>query len=155
MKDIYVAAERKTIIGSAVVGAVAGALTWVLNLPLQRFFVEPVFCRNADNFTACANGGSIAFNIALAIAAALAVVALVKISGYRPLLVAIAVVATLWNANRWLGVQTWWEATLWMTMLSALAYLLYSWVARVAAFPLSVVVMVVLVVIARLVVASA
>ena len=152
MKDIYVAAESRTIISSAVIGAVAGLLTWGLNLLLQKYFVEPVFCRSADNFAVCANGGTVSFNIALVLVAILSVVALVKVSGYRPLLVAIAAVVTFWGANQWLGVQAWWEASLWLAILMSIAYLMYSWIARVASFPVSVILMVIVVIAARFVI---
>ena len=153
MKDIYVVSTRSAVIGSAIIGLVAGALTWGLSLVLQRYFVEPVFCHSVDSFGVCANGGTIAFNIALVVTAVAAVVALVRVEGYRPLLVAIAAVATLWSANTWLGVQSWWEATLWLSLLSMLAYLVYSWVARITIFPISVLLMAIIVVAGRLIVA--
>ena len=152
MKDMYVTAEPKTIIATGIIGAIVGALTWGVNLLVQRFFIEPVFCRSADNFSVCANGGSLAFNIALVLLAVAAVAALVKIGGYRPLLVAIAVVISFWSANSWLGVQTWWEATLWLSLLMAVAYIGFSWVARIASFPISVAAMVIVVILARLVI---
>lgn len=155
MKDMYVVATRLTVIGSAIVGLVAGALTWGLSLVLQRYFVEPVFCHSVDSFGVCANGGTIGFNIALLIVAVAAVVALVRVEGYRPLLVAIAAIATLWSANTWLGVHTWWEATLWMSLLSMIAYLVYSWIARITIFPVSVLLMAIVVVAARLIIATA
>ena len=151
MKDFYVPAETRTIVNSTVVGAVAGALTWGLSLLVQKYFLEPVFCRSSDSFMACANGGSISFNLSLIIVSIAAVAALVRVGGYRPLLVAIAAVATLWSANEWLGAFVWWEAVLWLTVLSAAAYLVYSWVARVTSFPASVVIMVMAVVAARLI----
>ena len=155
MKEFYVQARMATIIASGVIGAVAGAATWGLKTLVERFFVEPVFCRSADSFSLCSNGGTLAFNIALVIMALVAVVALVRAGGYRPLLVAIAAVATLWSANTWLGVQVWWEAAIWLSILSAIAYLIYSWIARISMFAVSVVLMIVIIVVARLVVASA
>lgn len=151
---MYVVATRGTIIGSAVIGLVSGALSWGLSLVLQKYFVEPVFCRSADSFGICANGGTLAFNLALVLVAIAAVIALVRVEGYRPLLVAIAAVATLWSANTWLGVQSWWEATLWMAFLSMMAYLVYSWIARITVFPVSVLLMVIIIVGARLIVAA-
>lgn len=152
MKDMYVIATRRAIVGSALVGALTGALTWVFNLLLQRFFIDPVFCRSADNFSICANGGTYAFNSALIILSIIAVVALVRVGGYRPLLVVIAAVATLWSANTWLGVNSWWEATLWMSFLSMLTYLVHSWLARIINFPISVLLMAIIVITARIIV---
>lgn len=152
MKDMYVIATRSTIIGSLVTGVLAGALTWGISLFLQRYVIEPIFCRNADSFSVCANGGTYAFNIALILTAFLAVIALVRLGGYRPLLVAFAVVATLWSANTWLGVNSWWEATLWISFLSGLAYLVYSWIARITSFPFSVLLMALVVVAARVII---
>jgi hypothetical protein len=154
MKDMYVVASRTTIIGSGLIGFVSGALAWGISLVLQKYFIEPIFCHSVTSFGICSNGGTYAFNTALIIAAIVAVIALVRVEGYRPLLVAIATVATLWSANTWLGVQSWWEATLWMALLSALAYLVYSWIARIVNFPVSVVLMVLVVVAARLIIAT-
>ena len=152
MKDFYVTAETRTILATGIIGAVTGALTWGLNLLLQRFFIEPVFCRSADSFSVCANGGMVAFNIALVVMAIVSVVALVRFGGYRPLLVAIAVIISFWSAGAWLGVLRWYEAALWLTLLMAVAYVGYSWVARIKSFPISVVAMALVVILARLVI---
>jgi hypothetical protein len=152
MKDMYVIATRKTVIGSALIGVIAGAVTWGLNLLLQRFFIEPVFCRTADSFSICANGGTYAFNTALIVIAILSVIALVRVGGYRPLLVAIAAVATLWSANTWLGVYSWWEAALWLSVLSGFTFLGFSWIARIINFPVSVLLMAIVVILARIIV---
>lgn len=152
MKEWYVISDRKTLIGTGVVGFSAGVLTWLVSMGLSKYFVEPIFCRNPNSFTACASGGTIAFDMALILVAIAAVAGLVRVNGYRPLLVAIAAVATLWSANRWLGVLSWWEASLWLGLLMAIAYLMYSWLCRLLSFPLSIAAVVVVVVLARLIV---
>ena len=129
---------------TTVVGLAVGAGTWLLSLLLQSVFVEPVFCRSADSFGACANGGTISIVIALAVMNILGLFALIRLGIYRPLLIVIVSLLTLAGIHSWLGGFSWYEASLWYALLFGLTYTLYAWIARLNSFLLALIVMVVL-----------
>jgi hypothetical protein len=139
-----------TLFGALVMGAIVGALVMGGGVLLEQYFVEPVFCQSADSFTLCANGGSLANNIATVLIGIVGAVGLVKLSVYRPLLVVIAAAATLWNANMWLGALPWFEALAWYAGLYAVAYVAFAWVLRLTNFIGAFVLMIALIVGARL-----
>ena len=139
-----------THIGSiAIVGALVGIATWLLSMLFQATIVEPLFCRSADAFTTCNNGGSIAFSAAAIIAHIGGLYALVRIGTYRPLLVVLATIVTLWGIQVWLGTLVWFEATVAYGFVVAIAYALYAWLARIVTFWLSAVFILVVIILAR------
>ena len=143
------------LVPAFVIGALVGAVGWLFNLLIVNYFVDPVFCNNPDSVGACMNGGTIAWVLAHLLVVAASIVAMVRFAIYRPLLVAIAVIAAVWGINGWLGGLNWWSATLWQALVFGLGYAAFAWVARITQFWFAVVAMVIIVVIARLVLASA
>lgn len=139
----------KTVFVVMLLGAFIGALTMGASYLLEQYFVDPVFCRSADNFALCSNGGSLAYNLAVVLVGIVGAVGLVKMSIYRPLLVVIAASATLWNANMWLGMLPWYEMLAWLSVLFAATYALYAWVLRITNFVIAFFLMIVLIVAAR------
>lgn len=143
--------ELGTIIRLLVVGVVTGALGWLLYMAISKYFIVPVFCRSADAFAICNNGGTIAWIAAHLIVAVGAVAVLARMGVYRPLLVAIAVIASLWSAHAWLGVMPWWMGMVWQAGLFGLAFALFGWLARATNLIFVVVLTVILVVLSRLI----
>ncbi len=132
------------------VGLVTGVVGWLLYWLLANYFVSPIFCSTTDTFGLCKNGGTIAWISAHVVASVLAVIALAQLAVYRPLLVVIAALASLWSAHSWLGVLPWWQGLIAQGILFAIAFAVFGWIARVANFWLTVIVIVVLVVVARI-----
>lgn len=116
------------------VGAVAGALGWLLYLGVATYFIEPVFCRSAETFTICRSGGTVAWVTAHLVVLAAAVAVLARLAIYRPLLVVLAVLASLWGAHGWLGGMTWYAGVGWQALLFAAAFAAFGWIARTANF---------------------
>lgn len=134
----------------AIVGALVGIATWLLSLLLQTAVIEPLFCRSADQFAICGSGGTIAFSIAAVIAHIAGLFALVRIGTYRPLLVVLATIVTLWGIQLWLGSLQWFEATLFYGFVVAVCYALYAWLSRVVSFGVTVAIILVVIVLTRL-----
>jgi hypothetical protein len=134
---------------TAAAGALVGSLTWVLSLFLQRALIEPVFCRSADAFTACANGGTTSIVLSLIAMNIIGLVILNRLGIYRPLLVILAALATLAGVNGWLGGLSWYEASLWYGLVFAAAYALYTWIARLTSFTSALIAMMVVIIIFR------
>ena len=138
------------IVSIAIIGALVGITTWLLSMLLQSAVIEPLFCRSADAFSACNNGGSIAFSTAAVLAHIAGLYALVRIGTYRPLLVVLATIVTLWGIQVWLGTLTWFEAALTYGFVVAVAYALYAWLSRIVTFWLAAVIILVAIVLSRL-----
>ena len=123
-----------SIVKLFVVGAVSGAAGWLLYLVIAHYFIDPVFCQNAGTFAVCKNGGTIAWATAHIIVMAAAVAALARFAVYRPLLVVLAVLISLWAAHTWLGGLVWYVGLLWQAVLFGIAVALFGQIARMTNF---------------------
>jgi len=138
----------------AISGAVVGALVWGVTILLQNIVIEPLLCRSADTLSMCGDAGSVASNAAAIIVGAVGVMVLVKLSVYRPLLISLAAIVTLWSAYKWLGDMSWLGSISWLALLYAFTYALYSWVVRIYYLPIAVAALIVIAIAARLVISS-
>jgi hypothetical protein len=143
--------ELAPIIRTFVVGLVTGAVGWLLYLAIAHFFVSPVFCRTAETFSVCQNGGTIAWITAHVLVVTAMVAVLARMAVYRPLLVALGVLLSVWGAYAWLGQLQWYQATAWQALLFGLAAVVFGWIARITSFPIALVLSVLLVIAARVV----
>lgn len=123
-----------SIVKLFVIGAVSGAAGWLLYLVIARYFIDPVFCQNAETFAVCKNGGTIAWATAHIIVMAAAVAVLARFAVYRPLLVVLAVFISLWAAHTWLGGLVWYVGLLWQAVLFGVAVALFGQIARMTNF---------------------
>lgn len=137
------------------VGAVAGAVGWALYLAISKFFIGPVFCASAETFSICQNGGTIAWFSAHVIVMVALVAVLARIAVYRPLLVAIGVLLSLWASHAWLGGMAWYVGLMWQALLFGIAVALFGWLARTTSFVVALVASTAVVIVARLVLLSA
>lgn len=126
--------DLAVIVRLFIVGAVSGAAGWLLYLAIAHYFIDPVFCRSAETFSVCRNGGTIAWISAHVIVMTAAVAVLARLAVYRPLLVVLGVLLSLWSAHSWLGGMEWYVGMLWQAMLFGLAVALFGWVARATNF---------------------
>lgn len=133
----------------AIVGALVGIATWLLSMLISSAVIEPLFCRSTETFSVCNNGGNISFSIAAVAAHIAGLFALVRTGTYRPLLVVLASVVTLWGLQVWLGNLAWFEATLFYAFVVAVSYALYAWLARIVSFGMSLAVILVVIILSR------
>jgi hypothetical protein len=138
-----------------VVGLVAGVVGWLLYLAVMHYFVSPVFCRNPETFSVCNNGGTIAWVSAHVIVMAATVAILARMAVYRPLLVVLGVLLSLWSTHAWLGGMEWYYGVIWQGILFGVAVALFGWVARTTSFVAALILTIVLVILARLVLMTA
>ncbi len=144
--------QPRQLVMPLVIGVVVGAGGWLLNMLLQNFLIEPIFCKSADSFTVCANGGTVAWGMAFVIAGIISVLVLARNTIYRPLLVVIMAFAALWGIGAWLAPMSWWMALLWSGVLFGLAYALFAWVASITRFWVALLISILLVVVSRLII---
>ena len=151
-RSVYITPDRRSVVGTLLTGLAVGIVGWLLNLAIQAWIIEPVFCRSPQTFAVCANGGTIAWVIAMILVSIASLLSLVRSGVFRPLLVVIASLIALWGVSLWLGPLAWWQAMLWHGALFAVAYGLFSWVARLSNFLLAVIVTTILIIASRFVV---
>lgn len=154
----YVAESKPAIIDQdirssmriALVGAIVGLLTWGLAQLLERFVLGGLFCGDEASHV-CMNVVAYSGNIAAIVMAVIGVVVLVRMSVYRPLLIALGAIISLWGLAAWVQSLGLIEQIAWTTGLYVLFYSLYAWVSRIRSAAVVVVVFVVVAVASRLV----
>lgn len=126
----------------ALLGLGIGAIAWALTLGLGQFIIGPIFCPN----NTCESTSVISGNIVLVVTAIAAMLAMVRLGVYRPMLIAIAVVATLWSMGGWLSGIVWYEALGWSSLMFMAAYTAYAWLVRPRNFFIVLVILLLLIV---------
>lgn len=145
----------RLLVSALVIGALVGIGGWAIDLFLQRYFIEPVFCASPDSVGVCENGSTIAWVLSHVLVVGASVVAMVGAMIYRPLLVALAALITVWGMGGWLDGLVWWNAMLWQALIFALAYGVYAWIARTVQFWIAALVTLLVVVLCRFVLSLA
>ncbi len=132
-------------------GAVAGAVTWLLALALERYLLTPFFCGADGSITICMNSTMIASNISAVMVGVMAVPILAMISMKRALLVVIAAVAALWGVAAWVA-GPWYVSLLWTVLGYAVVFAALAWINRLRGDLAAILFIVLFVVLARLVI---
>lgn len=130
-------------------GAAVGAAIIGLYLLLNHFVFSAVLCRPqapAD----CSQAPSYAMIVAQIVGIIGGIGVLVRLRVYRPLLVVLASLVSLWTLQQLILPFPWYGALIVAAILFGISYGLFAWVARVRSFVLALVITVVLVVIARI-----
>lgn len=129
-KPAIIDQDGRTAIRVAVVGVVLGVIAWGLTLFLERVVLGAVLCGD-ESSVQCANISAYAGNIAAVIVMIIGVVSLVKMSVYRPLLIALGTVVSLWGLAAWMKDLQYLESLAWTVLLYSVFYSLYAWIARI------------------------
>jgi hypothetical protein len=133
-----------------VFGATTGLIFWLLTILLQRYVVDPIVCKQALNATLCSNSTPISGNIAAILTAVAAIIFMVRAGIARPVVIAVATAALLWDLAAWTDGLFWLEAVVWSIVLYALTYALFSWITRYATLWVTIVLSLLIVVIIRI-----
>ncbi len=147
----FVDIDRQSLITAALIGLGVGILTWLISWFFQHVIFNSLICHSSA--ATCADNGNIAFNMAAVLMAIAGVVALVRSGIYRPVLVALGAIVSLWSLQDLLQGFVWFEALAWTAVLYALAYALFAWVLKIYNITIAVVLLIVLVVLARIAIA--
>lgn len=140
---------RSEMIMVALTGLGVGFVVTALTHLLDRYIFSAVLCQDAGA-AECANATNYALIVAMVIAGIGGLIALVQARIYRPLLVVLAAAASLWGLHGITANMQWYWSLLLTMVMFALAYALFTWMARIRMFLVSLIVIVVLVVLARL-----
>lgn len=114
----------------ATIGAALGVLYVILTSMIKMWIVEPLFCGQNLNVSACMNATDSAGNIANLIVFGAGLFALIRLGVLRPLLIALASAITVWGLAGWMEGIGWVETLLWAILAYALSYVTYAWISR-------------------------
>ncbi len=129
-------------------GALVGAITWLLALALERYMLTPFFCGGEDSVALCLNSTVVASNIAAVLVGVMTVPLLAMISMKRALLVVSAAVVALWGVAAWVA-GPWYVSLLWTIAAYAAVYAVLTWINRLRGDISAIVFVVLFVVLAR------
>ncbi len=139
------------MLAALAVGAFVGFFGWLLTLGIYNWALVPIFCRSDDTAAVCANADLTAWIIAHILIGVVGLFMLIRANIFRPLLVVLAALVTLWAVGLWFMSSAWWVGLLWGTALFAAAYALYTWLASIEKFFIAFVSTVVVVILMRLI----
>lgn len=143
----------REVLSVFLIGAGVGLLTALAYYLLERFIFSAVLCRDGAA-ASCGDAPTYATVVAMVIGALVGLVALVQARVYRPLLIVLAAVGTLWGLGSLVDDLEWYWALLIAVLLFGVTYSLYAWVARLRSFVLALIVAITLVVAARVILMS-
>ena len=133
-----------------VLGALLGIIFWVTALLIGHYIVEPLTCRQIVNASLCLDATPLAGKIATVLVAVIAVFALIRLNAARPIVLAVATAALLWDLSAWTLGLFWLEAIAWSIILYAVCFALFAWITRYAALWVTIVVSLLIVIAIRI-----
>lgn len=149
-KPPIIETNGKIMLRVLVTGLIVGIVSWALTFLLDRFILQAIFCHDAQA-AMCVSSYTYAGNIVGIIMAIVGVSVLVRLGVFRPLLIVLATLVSLWGLAGWVSDLRWFEALLWTAVLYAVCYVAYAWLARIRNAVVMVVIVAVVVVATRLV----
>lgn len=146
--DNLIELQPNQLIQVAVLGAIVGVIGWLLSLFIGQLILTPVMCGDTAR-SGCA-AVSVGGGIATVLAGLTGLMGLVRLSVYRPLLIVLAVVVSLWGMSDWVHSLAWFEALSWSVLLYGFAYTTFAWLVRPRQFVPVLVIVAVVVLLIRL-----
>lgn len=151
-EEFFISMSRNQAVRIAIAGAVAGLCLLGLAWLLDSYIFQAVMCQGDQ--ARCSDATGYAHATAAIMVAIGSVIALIRLQVFRPLLVVLATAISLWGLSVVTLALPWYLAIIACMALFALSYALFSWVARIRSFVVTIIVMVALVVIVRLVLSA-
>ena len=144
----FIDMSGRQFLGTVVVGLGAGILTWGLALILEQYVLNGMFCQTMMT-EQCAAVPSYARGVSAVVATAAAVFALVKLQIFRPLLVGLGAVISLWGVGATLATLPMGITVALYAGMFAVAYAAFTWIARLRSFWVAAALMILLIVAVR------
>lgn len=139
-QSFFLRMPRGEVLRIALLGLFVGIVVPLLSFGLEKFFIEPVFCKSPDSFGVCASGGLTAYYIATTLVSGIALILLINWTVFRPILIAAATAVALWGLQKYAGnmrEDNWAEYYTFSAVIFASAYLLFYWLMRARSFMVS------------------
>ena len=135
---------------TVVLGAIIGLVFWVVSVLLARYVIEPLVCRQVVDAAMCTNATPIAGMITTVLVAVAGIVAMVRMGIARPIIVAVATAALLWDLSAWTQGLFWLEAVSWSIILYGLTFALFAWITRYASLLMTIILSILVVLVIRI-----
>lgn len=132
-----------------ILGGIIGLSVWGLTFILNRYVFDAYFCGGGTS-DQCSSAGNYAAMLATIIGAVAALVALIRLRIYRPLLIVLAAAISLWGLAQYGLGLAWYQMALVLLVMYALALVTYGWIARLRQFWIALIATVVLVLLVRI-----
>lgn len=132
------------------IGAGLGLVFWIMTILLSNYVIEPLACRELTAAGNCSNAVVLGGNIATILTALVGIAVMVRLNVFRPIILAVATAALLWNLAGMTNGLFWAEALLWSIVLYAATYGLFAWISRYPTLWVSLVISILIVVIIRI-----
>lgn len=145
--DNLIELHPNQLIQVAILGAVVGIVVWLLSLFIGQLVLAPMMCGNGS---ADCGATSVGGAIATILAGLVGLMGLVRLSVYRPLLIVLAALVSLWGLSNWVSGLAWFEALSWSVLLYGFAYATFAWLVRPRPFIPVVIIVVLLVLLVRI-----
>lgn len=110
--------------------AFSGVAIWLLGWAIDRFMMTPIFCTATPDVAMCANSTALASHIALVLIGMMTLPLLIMLGLKRPLVMVVAVTATMWGLAQWTG-GVWWLSLLLTVAAMVVTYAAISWINRI------------------------
>lgn len=145
---VIVPMSTNDVIGVFMLGGLVGLICWVLGILLHHYVFDAYLCQG-DITSQCGVAKDYAAVVAGLVGAGVALGGLMRLRIYRPLLVVLASMFSLWGALQMVWGLLWYQGLLVAVILYALAYVTFSWMARIRPFWVALATLVILVVVIR------
>ena len=149
----YVPMAGKQLVRVALVGAIAGLVTWGMAYLLDMHVLKMIACQGTQVIS-CSASAQYAEIIASVLAASLGLFALIKLQVFRPLLVILGTVISMWGLVGVVSDMPLYASALSCVLLYMFAYTVFTWIARLRLFWLVVVLLLVIIISIRLILTS-
>lgn len=141
--------QIRDIITMLIIGAVAGAVIYGIHMMLLHWVFAPLMC-GTESASTCSQSNLFASVAAQVIGGFGALLALIRIHAYRPLLIVLAVLVALWGVISIFATWPWWATLLGMAVVYGLAYGVFGLIAKLQSLVLAAVLTVILGIVVRL-----
>lgn len=140
----------RSIVTVFLYGLGVGLLTYALYLALDRFVFDPILCKENSALVHCEDASGIAGGVAMILGSFAGLVALVRERVYRPIMAILGVVISLWGIFTVTASLPLIVAVLYVALLFAVSYTLFSWLVQPTSLVVSVTGVLVVATLARL-----
>jgi hypothetical protein len=121
------------VIQVALLGIGLGIGAWILGMLVKQVVIMPLFCGDPTNGV-CVGSVDVSSNAAAVIVGFVGLMALVRLSVFRPLLVVLATLVALWGIGSSTNGLQWYESLAWTVVLYMLCYIAFAWLVRPRSF---------------------
>ena len=146
---LLIGMSRGELVRAILCGTGIGLLVSAVGYLMNVYVFTAVLCR-PQTPEACPQAPDYAMIVAMVVGAIAAVIVLVRLRVYRPLLVVLGVTVSLWGSYTLMSGYAWYWAVFASAILFGLVYGLFAWICRLRSLILVVVIAVVVAVVIRL-----